>query len=62
MPMATHTRIASAEMTTNAIIERDEFGRFVSEIERSGSRLMEDLGNKLERRARTLRAHANRTP
>lgn len=46
------TRITKAELTSNAIIERDELGRFIREIERSGSNIIDQLGNKLETRAR----------
>lgn len=44
-------RIGEAQMTTNAVMESDEFNRFIALAERSGDRLMEDLANKFEDRA-----------
>lgn len=46
------TRIGAAELTSNVVIEHDNFNRFVKDIERSGDRLMEDLAQKFEERAR----------
>ena len=45
-------RIADAKLTSSAVMEQDRFGRFISDIERSGSQLLEELADKMESRAR----------
>lgn len=45
-------RIGKAQVTSNAIMEQDSFGRFIKDAERSGDRLMEMLADKMEDRAK----------
>lgn len=45
-------RIADATLTTRSVVEQDRFGHFISEIQRSGDRLMEQLGQKMEDKAK----------
>lgn len=45
-------RIAEAELSSHAIMEQDRFGRFISDIERSRGRLLEQLAGKMEDKAR----------
>lgn len=44
-------RIGKATFVSEAVMEQDRFGRFISEIERGGSRLLEDLADKMAKRA-----------
>lgn len=46
------TRIVTAQLTSNVVMERDNFNRFIKDIERSGDRFMEDMAARFERRAR----------
>lgn len=41
-----------ATLTSNAVLRRDNFGRFLRQIESGGERLMEDLAIDFENRAR----------
>jgi HK97 gp10 family phage protein len=43
---------ATATFNSNAVMRRDDLGRFISQIERGGERLMSDLANDFEDRAR----------
>lgn len=43
---------ATATLTSTTVMRRDDLGRFLSHIERGGDRLMEDLANDFEDRAR----------
>jgi hypothetical protein len=46
------TRIGSATLTSNAVMEQDSFGHFIREAERSADALMEDIVGTMEDRAR----------
>lgn len=46
-------RIAKSQLTSSTVMEHDNFNQFIKDIERSGHRFMEDLGNKMEKRAKT---------
>lgn len=45
-------RIAEATLHTGSIMEQDRWGHFISDIERSGDKLLEKLGEKMEEKAR----------
>lgn len=45
-------RITEAVLTSDAIMEQDRFGRFVSDLERSRDKLLEKLAEKMAERAR----------
>lgn len=45
-------RITEAQLVSNAVMESDEFNRFIALAERGGTRLMEDLADKMESRAK----------
>lgn len=45
-------RIGQAQLTSSTVMEHDNFNRFIKDIERSGHRFMEELGNDMEKRAK----------
>lgn len=45
------TRIGHATVTATAIMERDQFGHFISNLERKNDKLIEDLAKTMARRA-----------
>ena len=44
--------MGQATFTSSALMRRDDMGRFIAQIERGGERLMEDLADGFESRAR----------
>lgn len=45
-------RIVDATVTSDAVMEQDRFGRFISDLQRSRERFMEALADKMEAKAR----------
>lgn len=46
------TRIGEATLVSNAVMEQDRFGRFISHIDRAGLNLLQELAGKMESRAK----------